>query len=90
MSTVPEVVVAVHCGLVTFGLTLVTNVCAMDPDQQQADGLEVICLTREMLLVLFICRYNCIVIEYHILYNYYNVFNFENNILPIFAIFHTM
>ena len=32
MSTVPEVITAVHCGIKIFGASLITNKCIMDYD----------------------------------------------------------
>jgi len=41
MSTVPEVIVAVHCGLRVFGLSVVTDICLPDA-LQSADIDEII------------------------------------------------
>ncbi|XP_050396188.1 purine nucleoside phosphorylase isoform X2 [Patella vulgata] len=35
MSTVPEVLVARHCGLKVFGMSLITNECVMEYDSEQ-------------------------------------------------------
>lgn len=41
MSTVPEVIVAAHCGLKVMALSTITNVCLPD-DIKPADGAEVV------------------------------------------------
>jgi purine-nucleoside phosphorylase len=43
MSTVPEVIVAVHCGLRTFGLSVVTDMCF--PDALEPANVELIIAT---------------------------------------------
>jgi purine-nucleoside phosphorylase len=43
MSTVPEAIVAVHCGLRTFGLSVVTDVCF--PDALEPADIEQIIAT---------------------------------------------
>jgi purine-nucleoside phosphorylase len=43
MSTVPEAIVAVHCGLRTFGLSVVTDMCF--PDSLEAANVEQIIAT---------------------------------------------
>jgi purine-nucleoside phosphorylase len=43
MSTVPEAIVAVHCGLRTFGLSVVTDMCL--PDALEAANVEAIIAT---------------------------------------------
>lgn len=43
MSTIPEVIVAHHCGLKIIGLSLITNCCVADWDStEEANHLEVI------------------------------------------------
>jgi purine-nucleoside phosphorylase len=43
MSTVPETIVAVHCGLKTIGLSVVTDMCL--PDALQPSNVEEIIAT---------------------------------------------
>jgi purine-nucleoside phosphorylase len=43
MSTVPEAIVAVHSGLRTFGLAVVTDMCL--PDALEPDNIERIIAT---------------------------------------------
>ena len=45
MSTVPEVIVAVHCGLRVFGLSVITDMCL--PDELQPVDVETIIATAQ-------------------------------------------
>ncbi|XP_048879860.1 purine nucleoside phosphorylase 4a [Brienomyrus brachyistius] len=48
MSTVPEVLIASHCGMKVFGLSLITNKVAMDyEDQQVVTQEEVLAVSRK-------------------------------------------
>ncbi len=47
MSTVPEVIVARHCGLRVFGMSLVTNMCVREFDSEdKATAQEVLEIGR--------------------------------------------
>lgn len=48
MSTVPEVVVARHCGLRVFGLSLITNKVVTDYDSQEKANHEEVLETTGM------------------------------------------
>ncbi|XP_015224130.1 purine nucleoside phosphorylase 6 [Lepisosteus oculatus] len=48
MSTVPEVVVARHCGLQVFGISLITNKVVMDYDSQEKTNHEEVLQTSKM------------------------------------------
>ena len=43
MSTIPEAIVAVHCGLRTFGLAVITDMCY--PDHAEPVNVEQIIAT---------------------------------------------
>lgn len=47
MSTVPEVLVANHCGMEVCGITLITNKCVMEYDSQQVANHEEVLETGE-------------------------------------------
>lgn len=40
MSTCPEVVVAAHCGIKVFGLSMVTNECVTDYEERRTANHE--------------------------------------------------
>lgn len=48
MSTVPEVVVARHCGLRVFGLSLITNKVVMDYDSSEKANHEEVLRTTKL------------------------------------------
>ena len=47
MSTVPEVLVANHCGMEVCGISLITNKCVMDYDSTQVANHEEVLETGE-------------------------------------------
>lgn len=47
MSTVPEVLVANHCGMEVCGISLITNKCVMDYDSKQVANHEEVLETGE-------------------------------------------
>ena len=47
MSTVPEVLVARHCGIRVFGVSLVTNRCVMELDSDEVPNHEEVLMTGE-------------------------------------------
>ena len=40
MSTVPETVVASWCGMVVLGISLITNICILDPESSEEPTAE--------------------------------------------------
>ena len=48
MSTVPEAIVAVHCGLKVFGMSLITNKCIMEYDCKDYANHEEVLATAKM------------------------------------------
>ena len=40
MSTIPEVLVACHCGIKIFAFSVITNVCIMDEDSHETVNHE--------------------------------------------------
>ena len=49
MSTIPEVLVARHCGISVFAFSLITNECIMeDESDKKADHEEVIATANEV------------------------------------------
>jgi hypothetical protein len=62
MSTIPEVLVAVHCGINVFSLSLITNECVIDEESEDnlnhADVMQATGISQERLSK-FVARYNC-------------------------------
>ncbi|XP_065556649.1 purine nucleoside phosphorylase-like [Artemia franciscana] len=59
MSTVPEVVVARHCGMLVFAFSLISNKCVMDTDSENSPNhAEVVaaCASRKSDLKVFVER----------------------------------
>lgn len=59
MSTIPEVLVAAHCGISVFAFSLVTNECILEEDStEKANHEEVIATANERkeLLMEFVGR----------------------------------
>jgi purine-nucleoside phosphorylase len=48
MSTVPEAIVATHCGIKVFGLSLITNSCIMEYDCKDYASHEEVLETAKM------------------------------------------
>jgi len=59
MSTIPEVLVAGHCGIRVFAFSLITNECVLDEDEEEGANHEEVIQTakdRENMLQTFVSR----------------------------------
>ena len=54
MSTIPEVLVASHCGIRIFAFSLITNECIVDEHSSESANHEEVISTFNFLLFLFI------------------------------------
>ena len=54
MSTIPEVLVASHCGIRIFAFSLITNECIVDEHSSESANHEEVSSTFNFLLFLFI------------------------------------